>query len=119
MCVRLDFELKANVYRAAYQLRKADPSMSMEESNQLAAQEQNLPVADGKVVVPDARLEYDLPQGSKGSTDIEVATAAYRKGHMAGKSRAGFKLYVSGRNPGRLGAAVQDDHDLMSEILDL
>jgi len=115
--VKLDFELKANVQRGTYLARKAEPNRDLSEVKAEIAQELNLAVMDNKVVIPDARIEYDLPSGGTGQSDIEVATSAYRHGHIAGKAQAGFRLYMSHGDIGRLGAAVQNDHDLMSEIL--
>lgn len=116
--VKLDFELKGNVQRSTYLARKADPDRDLAEVKAEIAQQLNLAVMDNKVVIPDARIEYDLPSGGTAQVDIEVATSAYRHDHIAGKAQAGFRLYMSHGDIGRLGAAVQDDHDLMSEILD-
>lgn len=116
--VKLDFELKANVHRAVYQSRKAEPERPLSEIKSEAAERFDIPVIDDKFVFPDARIEYELENGGSGQIDIEVATSAYRHGHIAGKSQAGFKIYISHGDIGRLGGAVQDDHDIMSEILD-
>ena len=116
--VKLDFELKASVQRGTYLARKAEPDRDLGEIKAEIAQQLNLAVIENKVVIPDARIEYDLPSGATAQIDIEVATSAYRHGHIAGKAQAGFRLYMSHGDIGRLGAGVQDDHDLMSEILD-
>ena len=116
--VKLDFELKASVQRSTYLARKAGPDRDLAEVKAEIAQQLNLAVMDNKVIIPDARIEYDLPSGGTAQVDIEVATSAYRHGLIAGKAQAGFRLYMSNGDIGRLGAAVQDDHDLMSEILD-
>ena len=116
--VKLDFELKANVQRGTYLARKAEPDRDLVDVKAEIAQQLNLALMDNKVVIPDARIEYDLPSGGTAQIDIEVATSAYRHGHIAGKAQAGFRLYMSHGDIGRLGAAVLDDHDLMSEILD-
>jgi len=116
--VKLDFELKASVQRTTYLARKAEPDRDLADVKAEIAQQLNLAVMDNKVVIPDARIEYDLPSGGTAQIDIEVATSAYRHGHIAGKAQAGFRVYMSHGDIGRLGAAVQDDHDLMSEILD-
>jgi len=117
--VRLDFELKAQINRSVYLARKAAPDRDLQDIKKEVAEQFHLHLHKDKVVVPDARLEYDLPNGGTAQVDIEVATAAYRHGHIAAKARAGFKLYMSNGDIGRLGAGVQDDHDLMSEILDI
>lgn len=116
--VRLDFQLKAAVQRALYQARKAEPHRDLSEIKAEVARDFELTVSKDKVVIPDARIEYEVPGGGSAHTDIEVATSAYRRSHIASKSQAGFKLYISRGDIGRLGAAIQDDHDLMSQILD-
>jgi hypothetical protein len=117
--VRLDFELKAKMNRALHQARQAESDRDPKEIKVEVARLFDLQVQNDRFVVPDARLEYDLPGGGSAHLDIEVATAAYRHGHLAAKAKAGFKLYISDGDAGRLGAAVDDDHDLMSEILSL
>jgi hypothetical protein len=118
--VQLDFELKRQVNRAVLQLRRADRARNDEDIKGEVAERFNLTVQKNRIAVPDARLEYDLPNGgSSAHVDIEVATSAYRRSHIASKVQAGFKLYISSGDIGRLGAGITDDHDLMSEILDI
>ena len=116
--VKLDFELKAEVQRALHQARKAEPKRQLSEIKAEIAHEFQLTVSKDKVVFPDARIEYETTGGGSSHVDIEVATSAYRRSHLASKSQAGFKLYISRGDIGRLGAAVRDDHNLMSQIFD-
>lgn len=116
--VRLDFELKGDIQRSIYLARKAHPNRDLAEVKAEVAEQFNLAVHNNKVVIPDARIEYDLPSGGSAQVDIEVATSAYRRGQLTGKSQAGFRLYISRGDIGRLGPAIQDDHDIMSGILD-
>jgi hypothetical protein len=117
--VRLDFELKQQVNRAVFVARKSQRERDEEAIKTEVGQQFDIKVVNRKLVVPDLRIEYDMPNGASDHVDVEVATAAYRHGHLATKARAGFKLYASPNDIGRLGAAVQDDHDIMSEILSL
>jgi len=118
--VRLDFELKRQINRAVLQLRKADRTRDDQNLKQEVADRFDLKVQNHRIVLPDARLEYELDGGGGSShVDIEVATSAYHRHHIASKVQAGFKLYISRGDIGRLGAGVTDDHDLMSEILDI
>ena len=117
--VKLDFELKAQLNRAVYLARKSAPGRDTNEIKVEVAEQFDLKVMNNKVVVPDLRIEYDLPSGGSAQVDVEVATSAYRHSHIAHKVQAGFRMYVSNGDIGRLGAAIQDDHDLMSEILDI
>lgn len=117
--VKLDFELKARLNRAVYLAKKAHPGKAENDIKAEVAHEFNLTVMNNKVVVPDLRIEYELPSGGSAQVDVEVATSAYRHSHIAHKVQAGFRMYVSNGDIGRLGAAIRDDHDLMSEILDI
>jgi hypothetical protein len=130
--VRLDYEIKAQVQKAIYAERKADPKRDMVEIKQQVATRLELPFVDGKIQIPDARIEYDLPrevnrdpgtdqdQGSRtGHEDIEVLTAAYHAGHLRSKAQAGFRNYASASDRATLTAKIEDDHHLMENILDL
>jgi hypothetical protein len=126
--VRLDFEIKADVQKAIYAARKDDPKRDMAEIKEEVAERLELPLVDGKIQIPDARIDYDLPreegqdasQGSRtGHEDIEVLTAAYHAGHLRAKAQAGFRNYASASDRASLTAKIEDDHGLMEDILDL
>lgn len=117
--VSLDFELKARMNRCLYLARKAQPDRNQDEVKTEVAGQLQLKLANNKVIVPDLRIEYDMPGGESAHTDIEIATSAYRHGHLAAKVRAGFKIYAGTSDIGRLGAAIQNDPNIMSEILSL
>ena len=126
--VRLDFEIKADVQKAIYAARKADPKRDMAEIKQEVAARLELPFVDGKIQIPDARIDYDLSrdpaldqdQGSRtGHEDIEVLTAAYHAGHLRSKAQAGFRNYASASDRASLTAKIEDDSHLMENILDL
>jgi hypothetical protein len=130
--VQLDFELKSQVQKAIYAERKADPQRDMAEIKQQVAEKLELPFADGKIQIPDARIEYDQPskndqdleqdqdQGSRtGHEDIEVLTAAYRPGHLRNKAQAGFHVYASSSDRATLTSRIENDHHLMENILEL
>jgi hypothetical protein len=126
--VKLDFELKAEVQKAIYQARKADAKRDMAEIKQEVAGKFELPFVDGKIQIPDTRIEYDLPwepeqdvdQGSRtGHQDIEILTAAYRPGHLRAKAQAGFRAYASPSDHATLTAQIERDHPLMEKILEL
>ena len=118
--VVLDFEIKRNVQRALYAQRKADPDRDVNEIKGQVANELNLPYVDNQIQIPDARIDYELDQGSRvGSSDIEVVTGAYRPGHLRSKAQAGFRLYAGARDRARLGRDIEDEHHMLHEILDL
>jgi hypothetical protein len=126
--VKLDFELKADVQKAIYAERKADPKRDMAEIKERVAKQQELPFVDGRIQIPDARIEFDrepkpgedIDQGSRtGHEDIEVLTAAYRAGHLRAKAQAGFRAYAAGADRASITAKIEDDHDMMRDVLDL
>lgn len=117
--VELDFELKAKVHRALYAERKAAPERDADDLRQQVADQHRLPVVDGQIQVPDARIHYELDEGSRAAfSDIEVVTAAYRPGHLRSKTQAGFRMYVSVSDRSRL-AKVEDEHHLLDWVMDL
>jgi DNA-binding transcriptional ArsR family regulator len=118
--VKLDFELKSDVQKAIHANRKADPERDMGEIKQQVAQQFDLPYVNDGIQIPDARIEYDLDQGSGSNhEDIEVLTAAYRPGHLRAKAQAGFHVYASSSDRATLTAKIEGDHYLMENILEL
>lgn len=118
--VRLDFELKSDIQKAIHAERKAHPEVDMPEIKQQVAEQFNLPYINGGIQIPDARIEYELDQGSGAAhQDIEVLTAAYRPAHLRKKAQAGFHVYASSSDRATLTAKIEDDHYLMESILEL
>ena len=130
--VKLDYEIKADVQKAIYRERRADPTRGMAEIKEQVAKQFDLPFVGGSIQIPDARIEYDLPndtgqdarldqdQGSRtGHEDIEVLTAAYHRGHLRSKAQAGFRNYASAADRSSLTAKIEDDSHLMENILEL
>ncbi len=92
----------------------------MDEIKQQVAQERELPFIDGQIQIPDARILYDRDQGSRtGFSGIEVATAAYRPGHLRAKAQAGFRIYAAGRDAASISALIEDEHHMLDRVLDL
>jgi hypothetical protein len=90
--VVLDFEFKKKIY--AELNKKGDyGELSYARRQQGLAQLYELPIVDGKIALPDLRIEYDTEEGDRAHIDLELATEHYRPGHMRQKAQAGFKLY--------------------------
>ena len=126
--VRLDFELKAQIQKAIFAERKANPERDMNEIKQQVAAQFDLPFVNDGIQIPDARIEYDLArkgdqdndQGScSGHADIEVLTAAYRPGQIRAKAQAGFHVYASASDRATLTARAEADHHLLENIMEL
>jgi len=82
------------------------------------AEEHGLKVIDGRVVIPDLRLEYETPDHEQSRVDLEVVTGNYRSGGLSAKARAGFRMYASAADQVRLRAAMTDP-EIMQEIFSL
>ncbi len=126
--VQLDFELKAEIQKAIYAERKADPARDLSNIKQQVAHDLDLPFVNAGIQIPDARILYDLDregdrnmdQGSRtGHEDIEVLTAAYRPGHLRNKAQAGFHMYASASDHATLTAKAEGDHHMLDNILEL
>jgi len=73
--VVLEFELKSEIQKAIHAARKADPEREMAEIEQAVAERFELPFSNDRVQIRDARIAYELDQGSRtGHEDIEVLT---------------------------------------------
>lgn len=118
--VELDFELKHKVQKALYAARKAEPERDLAEIKQEVAERFELPHIHNKIEIPDARIHYELDQGSQTAfADIEVVTAAYRPKHLQSKAQAGFRMYASSSDKASLSAKIEDEHHTLDWVLDL
>jgi hypothetical protein len=115
--VTLDYEFKEKLYR---ELGKAQANSDgyLQERKQWLAREQHLPVVEGKVVLPDMRIEYETQDGERQRIDLELATDHYRPQGLAEKARAGFQIYARSEDAGGL-RRVRDDHEIITVILRL
>lgn len=130
LCVRLDYEIKSGVQKAIHAECKAGPERDMADIKEEVAAKFELPFVDGRIQIPDARIDYELPpdverdvdagQGPRtGHEDIEVLTAAYHAGHLRSKAQAGFRNYASASDIATLTSKIENDHHLMENILEL
>ena len=99
--VRIDAELKQLVAKRSEAARAVGGRQAADLERLQAARDLGLPIGeDGKVLYPDAQIEYDSPDGLSGRANVEVISGAYRAGAIAAKARAGFSLYSKGRGLG-------------------
>ncbi len=115
--VVLDFELKKNLYRDLAKLKDLPPEQQTEEKERIA-QEHGLKVVNGKIPLPDLRIEYETRDHEQARVDLELATQDYRERGIAEKSKAGFSIYAPGNEADRLRAALKNP-ELTCEILSL
>jgi len=115
--VVLDYELKRDIYRELAKL-KSLPQSDQDARREQIAQDHGLKVVDGKIPLPDLRIEYETRDHEQSRVDLELATRDYRGHHLAEKGKAGFSIYAPADDASRVRAAAQDPH-LISEILSL
>jgi len=90
--VVLDYELKRNVYSKLAPARDSGALEYVRRQKEIADQH-GLPVVDGRIALPDLRIEYETADGYAARADLELVTEHYHRGHMGVKARAGFKMY--------------------------
>lgn len=115
--VVLDYELKQKVYRP---LAKARPNLSplaYARRQEEVARQNGLKVVQGRVLLPDLRIEYATRDGQSAHVDLELATAHYRGRAIRGKAEAGFKMYAPADSITHLAAAF--DPEFAAEIFAL
>jgi hypothetical protein len=112
--VELDYELKERLYRKLGQSQaQRGQTQALKEA---FARQLNLPVVNGKVHLPDLRIEYATQEMEIARVDLELATSHYHAGHLAEKARAGFQIYASSSDAPGL-RRVRDDREIMAAIL--
>ena len=121
----LDYELKKNVYKPLAKARNLPPLEYAKRQAEVAA-DNELKVIDGKIPLPDLRIEYETAEGDIAKVDLELATEHYHGAHAAGKLKAGFKVYADRASASRLNASltygrssVYDGPELTAAILSL
>ena len=102
--IRIDAELKGHVAARTERARQAAGRAAAEEQRRRAAAELHLPVEHGKVLFPDAQIEYVTAEGRAGRCNVEVASEHYGGGAIRAKAAAGFQMYAAS---GRAAAVVR------------
>lgn len=75
-------------------------------------------LVDGKISLPDLRIEYETADGERAYIDLELAAENCRPAHMSQKLRAGFKIYrVYSTSRGR--RVEWERRELTAEVLAL
>ena len=95
--VRIDAELKKHVARVTESARAKEGKAAADAARIQTAQELDLPLKDGRVVYPDAQIEYQDIEGRSGRVNVEVASEHYSGKTIAAKAKAGFQMHGNGR----------------------
>ena len=115
--VVLDFELKQSMNRKLARLASM-PKVEQADRRQEIAQEHGLKVVNGKIPLPDLRLEYEGPDQGIAKVDLELVTNHYHHHNLAAKAQAGFAMYAFAEDAARLRPAMQDP-EIMQDIFSL
>ena len=113
--VLLDYELKRNLNR---DLALLGPEKDDPDAKERIAEKHGLQVVNGKIPVPDLRVEYETSELELRHADLELATRDYRPRAMAEKAAAGFSLYGRSEDASRL-RRVLDEREITARILTL
>jgi len=113
--VLLDYELKRDLNR---DLAKLETDKDNHDAKERIAERHGLRTVDGKIPVPDMRIEYETADLELRQKDLELATQHYRPQGLAEKAKAGFSFYSQVEDAPRL-RRVLDNHDITGEILTL
>ena len=101
--IRLDTELKSTVARASEAARRKEGKRAADAERHRIAHELGLPVdAAGRVLYPDAQIEYTDAEGRSGRVNIEAVSGSYRERSVRAKAAAGFHLHANGPAAARL-----------------
>jgi len=113
--VRLDYELKDELYSSIAEASKLRHE-SLESIREEMAESLHLKVVDGKIPIPDLRIEYvNENDGQLHRKDLELATDHYRPRGLSEKARAGFQVYARSEDTDHL-RRVRDREELMTTI---
>ena len=94
--IRIDAEMKKHVARATEKARATEGRAAADTARRKAAQDLELPIQQGKVVYPDAQIEYLDIEGRSGRVNVEVASEHYNGKSIAAKVQAGFQVHGNG-----------------------
>jgi hypothetical protein len=113
--VVLDFELKKDLYQALSRMRlDKDPRYE----RIFIANQFDLKVVNGKIPIPDLRIEYEDDCREIRRLDLEVATRDYRPQGLGEKAKAGFHLFARQQDHAKL-RRVLDAHEITARIFSL
>ncbi|MGA7225632.1 MAG: hypothetical protein WA867_18395 [Candidatus Acidiferrales bacterium] len=114
--VILDYEMKEELYaKLAEVLEDHMSEREREAIREEIAEQYHSKVVQGKIPIPDLRIEYADHEMMAQRRDLEPATDHYRPRGLAEKARAGFQIYARSGETDRL-RRIRDDLELSAAI---
>src|SRR5260370_20576106 len=104
--VILDYELKQKIY-APLAKAKALPPLEYTRKQAEVARANGLTVVEGKIPLPDLRIEYETLTGEIAHVNLELATEHYHGAALEAKAEAGFKMYAADGSGSRLSRVLE------------
>jgi len=113
--VVLDFELKKDLYKALSRMR---PDKDPRYERIFIANQFDLKVVNGKIPIPDLRVEYEDDCRDVRRLDLEIATRDYRPQGLGEKAKAGFHMFARRQDHAKL-RRVLDTQEITARIFAL
>jgi hypothetical protein len=113
--VVLDYELKKDLYQALSRIR---PDKDAKYERISIANRFDLKVIDGKIPIPDLRIEYEDDCREVRRLDLEIATRDYRPQGLGEKAKAGFHMFAHQQDYAKL-RRVLDTQEISARIFAL
>ena len=88
------------------------------EAKQRIAERHGLQLVEGRIPLPDLRIEYQTAEMESRHVDVELATHHYRPKRDYAKGQGGFSLYSPADDAPRL-RRILNDRELTATILGL
>jgi hypothetical protein len=113
--IRTELDLKREIGR---EIASLGHKMTPQEQLQIA-ENHNLKVVDGIVLIPDAQLVIERKTGVVELANVEFLSRHYNRGQIMAKQRAGFLLGRGGARESQIRARrVKDGPNIIGRILD-
>lgn len=117
--VILDYEMKEELYaKLAKALRDQTGELERDAIREKVAEQYHLKMVEGKIPLPDLRIEYADQEMLAHHRDLELATHHYRPQGLTEKAKAGFQIYARSGETDRL-RRIRDDLQLTAAIFRL
>jgi hypothetical protein len=113
--VILDYEIQRNLNRDLALLGTEKDNLDRKAE---VAEKHGLEMVNGKIPIPDMRVEYENAELVLQRVDLELTTREYRPRSLTEKAKAGFAIYCRAEEASRL-RRILDEHELTREIFTL
>ena len=95
--IRLGTELKSAIARGSETARLKNGKRAADAERHRIARELGLPIDDdGRILHPDAQIEYEGADGRIGRVNVEAVSGNYREPAVRAKAAAGFAMHANG-----------------------